>query len=148
VREELHGGLAWGERLGGDLPEGQLAELEVEHKATPRRIEAARRMFEEAALDDFEPYGIRDKLRHKVSGVVYAIGQEQVLMARDPRRTGVDYFIVAGDRLWFLRPRGWSDAECGVPGELIAGELRRSPGGGVQVVDRRTGAVVREQLKL
>ncbi len=41
-------------------------------------------LFTEAQLSDFEPHGIRGKLRHRGSGVVYTLAQEQVLMAARP----------------------------------------------------------------
>ena len=47
-------GASWGQRIGCDRPEGQVAELETENAATPQRVEAARRLFPEASIDDFE----------------------------------------------------------------------------------------------
>lgn len=139
---------AWGMEVEGGQPEGQLAELDPQRKATPERIEAARSMFEEWPVSDFEPHGNRGKLRHKSSGVVYVVAEEQILEDRDPRRSGIECFIVAGDRLWFLRPRGWDgNVERGIPGEVLAGELRNSPTGGVQLVDRH-GNVVRKGMRL
>jgi hypothetical protein len=119
-----------------------LAELDAEHKATPRRVEAARQLFVEATLDEFEAIGVTGrKLRHRETGREYVIAQDQVLMSRDPRRSGIEFFIIAGDRLWFLRPRGWhGDVEVGIPSEVISGELQRSPSGGVRVVDKHTGS--------
>jgi hypothetical protein len=65
------------------------------------------------------------RLRHLESGVEYMVAQEQVLMERDPRRSGIEYFVVAGDRIWFLRPRGWDgDVNIGVPGQITAGGAR------------------------
>ena len=57
---------SWGMQLQGGQPEGQLAELGLESKATSARIEAARAMFEEASLDDFEPIGIRGRKWRRV----------------------------------------------------------------------------------
>jgi len=69
-------------------------------------------------------------------------------MERDPRKSGVACFVLAGDRIWFLRPRGWTgNVDVGVPGQILSGELRRSPGGGIQLVDSKSGAVVREGLR-
>jgi hypothetical protein len=134
---------------GGQQPEGQLAELEVERAATPERVEAARLLFEEATLDDFEPYGNRGKLRHRETGVVYTLAQEQVLMAQDPRKSGIAFFIVAGTRLLFLRPRGFDgNVELGIPGQIVGGQLQGTPDGGVRVVDVKSGAVVMERVRL
>jgi hypothetical protein len=98
---------AWGGELSsGGLPQGQLAELDTEHKATPQRVAWARQLFEEATSADFEPHGNRGKLRHKSTGVVYVADESQVLMSADPRRAGIRYFLIVGDRILFLRPRG------------------------------------------
>ena len=140
---------AWGVTLEAGQPENQLAELNLESKATPQRIEAARQLFPEASLNDFEAVGRTGRrLRHLESGREYMVAQEQVLMARDPRQSGIEYFVLAGDRLLLLRPRGFDAAEVGIPGEIVSGELRQSPGGGVRVVDGRSGAVLRENLRL
>ena len=89
---------SWGRRLEGGQPPGQLAELEYEHKATPERVEAARELFPEATLDDFELVGNTGRrFRHRETGAEYMVAQDQVLMARDPRKSGVEFFIVAGD---------------------------------------------------
>lgn len=91
---------SWGMRLEGGQPAGQLAELEIEHRATPERIEAAGELFPEARLDDFEVYGSTGRrLRHVESGVIYSIARDQVLLARNPRKSGIECFIVAGDFL-------------------------------------------------
>jgi hypothetical protein len=129
--------------------EGQLAELDSQHNATPERLAAARQLFEEVTLDELEVYGSTGrKLRHRESGAVFVVAEEQVLMAADPRKTCVKFFLVSADRIWFLRPRGFDAVERGIPGEIIAGELRRAPGGGVKVVDVRSGRVVRENVRL
>ena len=140
----------WGMELKGDQqPENQLAELRVEHRVTPQRLAAARKLFEEASLDDFEAVGQTGRrLRHLATGREYQIAQDQPLMERDPRRSGIEFFIVAGDWLHFLRPRGFDAAEVGVPGEILSGELRQAPGGGIRVVDARSGAVIKDGLRL
>jgi hypothetical protein len=143
---QYYGDSAWGMELGSGRPEGLLAS---EHKATPARVAAASQLFEQASLSDFQAVGSTGRrFRHRESGCEYMVAQEQVLMERDPRRSGVEYFVIAGDRLLFLRPRGFDAVERGVPGEIISGELRRSPSGGVQVVDPKSGAVLREQVRL
>ena len=69
-------------------------------------------------------------------------------MERDPRKGGVEYFVVAGDRLLFLRPRGAAgDVDVGVPGRILSGVLEKSPSGGVQIRDVISGAIV-ENVRL
>ena len=132
------------------MPPGQLAELEFEHKATPERLDAARELFPEASLSDFEVVGVTGRrLRHRESGADCMVAQEQVLMERDPRKSGVDYFVVAGDRLRFLKPRGWNgNEELGIPGQILSGRLEAGPGGSVRLVDAKSGRVVRERVRL
>ena len=140
---------SWGQVLDSGRPQGELAQLDAQHAATPQRVAGARALFTEASISDFEPFGNRGKLRHRQSGVEYVVAQEQVLEARDPRRAGVEYFIVHGGVLRFLRRRGWDgNVERSIPGEIVAGVLERSPSGGVRVRDVRSGHVVRDQVRL
>ena len=141
---------SWGMRLEGAQPAGQLGELDYEHRATPEKIEAARELFTEARLADFEAYGSTGRrLRHIESGQVFSVAGDQVLMSRDPRKSGVDCFVVAGDYIWFLRPRGWhGNEELGVPGTILSGRLEAGPGGSVRLVDGKTGSVIQERVRV
>ena len=101
-------------------------------------------------LADFEAYGSTGRrLRHIESGHVFSIAPDQVLMSRNPRKAGIEFFVHAGDYLWFLRPRGWSgNEELATPGKITAGRLEAGPGDSVRVIDARTGAVVQERLRI
>jgi hypothetical protein len=127
--EQWIGG-AYGKRLDADWPENQLAELDVEHKASPEKVERARLLFKEARLDDFEPLGSKGRrFRHRETGREYVTDESQVLMAGDPRAGGVEFFAIDGYRIVFLRPRDFDPVQRVVLGTLVAGELTRRPGG-------------------
>lgn len=115
----------------------------------PQRVEAARALFPEASLDEFEAVGVTGRrFRHRETGREYSVAQDQVLMERDPRKGGVEFFVLAAGQILFMRPRGWDgDIEVGIPGQIISGRLRQAPGGGVRVVDR-SGNVVRDGVRL
>ena len=108
-------------QLEGGQPARQLAELYLESKATPRRVAAARALFEEASLADFEPIGNRGrKWRHTGTGREYVIDEiAGVDGGRSASKSGVEFYVVHGDRLLFLRSREFDASERGVPGEIV-----------------------------
>jgi hypothetical protein len=96
---------SWGMRLeAGQQPAGQLAELEFQHKATAEKVEAARQLFPEASITDFQPIGVTGRrFVHIESGREFMAAQDQVLLAKNPRRTGVEFFVLDGWKLVFMR---------------------------------------------
>jgi len=102
----IYDGSTYGRRLDSAHPEGQLAVLEVEHQATPGRFARARRFFKEASFGDFEPLGtLGRRWLHRETGREYLLDESQVLDQGDPTSGGVEFFVVAAGKTWFLRPR-------------------------------------------
>ncbi len=138
---------SWGMQVGGGQPEGQVAELDIQWAATPRSVAQARHLFEQAEFSDFEPVGVTGrKFVHKETGRQFLLDQSQILMSPNPTKLGIKYFCVHAGRLWFMRARDHDPVDRGVAGEIIAGEVRQSPGGGMRIVSR-SGAV-RDQVNL
>ena len=128
-----HGRLGSGAR--GRPASGSARGAQPRAKATPQRLAAARKMFPEARLDDFKPVGGRGRSwRHKepasstCSTRPGAHGERPAQL----RRRVLHVPVTAGS----CGARGL-DASTRRPGEIISGELRQSPGGGVRVVDAR-----------
>ncbi len=129
-RETEWVGGAYGRRLDTGLPEGVLAELEIEHKATDERVERARLLFEEVKLADFEPLGTTGRRwLHRSTQREFVIDESQVLMAGDPRAGGVEYFAIHGDRILFFRPRDFDPVQRVHLATLVTGEVVRGPDG-------------------
>jgi hypothetical protein len=103
---EWFGG-AYGRQLdGGPHGENELALLEVEHRATPEKVERARHFFTEATFADFEPLGTKGRRwLHRETQREFLLDESQVTDAPDPSSTGVEFFAIAAGRIWYFRAR-------------------------------------------
>ena len=140
----------WGMRSRAASRRGSSRSSTSSSKATPQRVEAARQLFRRRRSTTSSAIGNRGrKCRHQGSGREYVLDEAQVLMAPDPRkirrrvlrRPRRQAAVHAASRLRRQRERG-------IPGQIRLGEFGQSPGGGIRVVDARTGAIVREGLRL
>ena len=139
-------GVCCGTVVRGGLPDGVLAELDLEHRAEPKSVTQARHLFEEAQLSDFEAIGTRGrKWLHKATGRQFIIDESQILMSPNPSRLGIEYFCVHAGRLLFMRARDFDPVDRGAPGVIVSGVVRQSVSDGrIRVVDARTGAPVQD----
>jgi hypothetical protein len=129
----------YGRRLDTEFPSGVLAYFDTEHAATPQKIAQAENLFTRASIEDFEQVGETGrKWLHKETQIQYVIEQSQVLMADDPRGLGIDYFVVLGPSIHFLRRRDFDPATYGYSAPYIpGGQIVTGPDGRSTVVPTR-----------
>ena len=85
-------------------PKDWFGSINVSPTADDDRVKLARRYFTEASADDFEIDGKnwidkQAKTRYRMAGF-------NPLLSTDPADTGVDTFVIYGDSMLFLRPKG------------------------------------------
>jgi hypothetical protein len=110
-----------------------------------QRVEAARQLWPEAELDEFEIVGHawRPVLIRRSDGVQFRVFDHDPFMQQDPAAAGVACWLVdGGGQLVFLRHRDAPDPAVSqsLPGRFYAGRVEQAPGGQLEVVDEKTGA--------
>lgn len=100
---------AWGTLPTGrvletpDRPKDYMGTIGVLRPATDKAVQAARKHFIEADLEDFERNGTR--WIDKGTGEPYRVVRAAVLESLDPKRHA-SVFVVADNLLWFLKREG------------------------------------------
>lgn len=140
-------GTVWGERIGGDLPEGHLAYIDTQWSATEERLAHARAYWVERDVGDFEPIGVTGRrFRDIATGIEYVRAEYDVFQQQDPREDPVECFFVFGGQLWFLRPRVAATSSLPLEAATVGGRVVQSRQTGKAMVIDESGRRVATRL--
>lgn len=140
-------GTVWGERIGGDLPEGHLAFIETEKSVSEERLAAARSYWVERDVRDFEPVGRTNRrFRDTTTGIEYMRVEHDVFQQQDPREDAVELFFQFGGQMWYLRPRVAAPSSLPLEAAAVGGRVVQSRKTGKAMVIDESGQKVATRL--